>query len=158
MTYLAEHYPQMYRDLLIRSRACLSESPTPFVLALPLSAALVNLTRMLVIYLRVGSNISGSVNPALSDTSASKRCRKTFARLLLRSEQSAFEELFCACAAKLVDEWRRTSDGGAGNFAAALEGVKLRVIAVLNDHPMDVSEFLAICKDKKTLDQRQHLP
>lgn len=123
-------------------------SPRPLLVpmeTLPLSAALVNLTRVLVLYLRLVSR--ASVNPALTTAVASKRARKAFGRLLVKYEFTAFEELFCAAAMKLLQEWtttdhsREISIGRPIAFPQALEMVKVSVGQALKRWPSSPAEF-----------------
>ncbi|KAF8821188.1 ELMO/CED-12 family protein [Cardiosporidium cionae] len=145
MLYFAEHYPEHFQKVLIDV-----SSPVEF----PISAALVNLTQMLVLYFKL--NNTTSINPSLGGERANQRSLKVFARLSMDSKVDVFDELFSLSAILLHRQWKESSliTGNALlNFSYALQHTKLRLSHYLETSPETMEELqMHLIRDAETLD------
>uniref|UniRef100_A0A0G4HLX1 ELMO domain-containing protein n=1 Tax=Chromera velia CCMP2878 TaxID=1169474 RepID=A0A0G4HLX1_9ALVE len=105
MIYLAEMHPRNFQMMI---EDCNSER------GYLLSACLINLTQLLVCFLRLDGG--SQHHPVIGRKSAPRECIKTFARLANEQArpQHCFDELYAACAIRMHREWMRQWDPKAG--------------------------------------------
>jgi len=106
MVYMAEKYPADMKQMVVEQTR---------LLEYPLSAALVNVSHMLVLFFRL--NDAPSKLPAVGDDTASKRAMKNFARLAVDPSSNAFEELFVACSLKMQESWKALVLGPPSSYS-----------------------------------------
>eukprot|EP00386_Alphamonas_edax_P008383 GDKI01027497.1.p1 GENE.GDKI01027497.1~~GDKI01027497.1.p1 ORF type:complete len:283 (-),score=63.78 GDKI01027497.1:324-1172(-) len=138
MVYLAENYRHEFTRML-------AESQSTDMMEYPLSAALINVSQLVVLFLQLNEE-PGRVMGAGEDT-ASNRVLKSFARLAADANAHALEELFCACAINLHSAWKQVCqrpNANLMNFPEALRATKDAMKEVLAARPESTSEFARI--------------
>ncbi|KAH7650475.1 Ced12 family protein [Cryptosporidium bovis] len=114
----------------------------------PLSAALINISAMICLYLNLLPNIFKI--PGIPSHTATRKAQKNFIKLCDEFSFSAVSELFCVCAIRFHFEWINIvkfigNNGTVFEFDRALRNVQIAMIQTIESLPKNTIEFRRIC-------------